>query len=247
MGEIKKETSVPKQEELNKPGEPQKPKEPAEPKPAEPIKPVEPVEDPEKKGEIDYKAKLEEAEKEIEAGKERIEKAESSAQHHRETAEELRKKEPKEEPVTRKDLEAIETRAIRQAAQASVEAEARRIARNPDEAALIIFHYEHSVVPTGSVLKDVARARLIANEGRIEQEAEEIQRTLNSKDNRSPALPSSGKVDTQESAPVLDDDTKKLIVMNKMTWNAKEKVFKNERGVTYNPETDTVFDPRRKK
>ncbi len=192
-----------------------------------------------KEGEIDYKVKLEEEEVA------RV-KAESSAQFHREEAAKLRKEKGEEEPpITRKDLEESEARATRQAFRASVEAEARRIARSPDEAAWIIFHYEHSVMPTGDVLKDVTRARLIANEGRVEKEIEELQSALNSKGNLSTTLPSGERVETQPSAPALSDDVKKLIAMNKMTWNAKEGVFKNERGVTYNPETDEVHDPGR--
>ncbi len=231
-----KETSAPKQEELNK--ETKEETEETKETEKETKETTEETKESEK-GEIDYKAKLEEEEV---ARK----KAESSAQFHREEAAKLRKEKGEEEPpITRKDLEEVEARTTRQAFRASVEAEARRIARNPDEAALIIFHYEHSVMPTGDVLKDVTRARLIANEGRVEKEIEELQATLNSKGNLSTALPSSGKVDTQPSAPALSDDVKKLIAMNNMTWNTKEGVFKNERGVTYNVETDEVFDPGR--
>ena len=203
-----------------------------------------PAQEPESQEEekIDYK-------KELEQERKLREKAESSAQYHKEKAKELRdskEEEPSEEdtPLTKKDLDTLEANLTRKTFQNQVRSEASRIATNEDEAELIIFHYENSVVPTGDIVKDVTRARLIANEARIERNTEELTAALESKNSRSFGGSSGGrKLADPTKEPPLDADTKQLVDMNKMKWDPKMGHWANERGVTMDVEGN-VTDPR---
>lgn len=190
-----------------------------------------------KDSEIDYEA-------ELESEKKRREKAESSSQYHREEAEKLRKE--KEGFATKEELKELEANLTRKTFISQVEAEVKRIARTPKEAELILYHYNHSLTPTGDVATDVRRALLLANEKRIGAENEELWATLQSKENRSPGVSGGKRMEDEAKEPQLDADTRQLIRLNKMTWDSKLKKFKNEKGVTYDPKTDEVKDPRRK-
>ena len=198
--------------------------------------------------ETDYKAQLEEELKVRE-------KAESSAQYHREQAEKLRKenqllkdevKTDEDKPVTKRDLQEIEANLTRKTLRAQVEAEVKEIARNPDEAKLILYHYEHSIVPLGDVAKDISRARLIANEQRVLRENDELRAMLRSKETRGKASGGGGqKPSIAPKEPSLDAGTKTLVQRNKMTWDSKRGLYANDKGVTFDPKTGKVHDPHR--
>ena len=181
---------------------------------------------------------------ELEKEKKLREKAESSAQYHREEAEKLRKE--KGDFVTKNDLKELESNLTRKTFRSQVEAEVKRIARTPKEAELILYHYDHSLTPTGDVATDVRRALLLANEKRLGAENEELRAALQSKENRSPGVSGGRRMEDEAKEPQLDPDTRNLIRLNKMTWDSKSKKFKNERGATYDPKTGEVADPRRK-
>lgn len=183
--------------------------------------------------------------KELDEEKKRREKAESSAQYHREEAEKLRKE--RENFATKDELKNVEANLLRKTSRAQVEEEVRRIARNPKEAELILYHYDHSLVPTGSIATDVSRAHILANEKRLKAENEELEEALKSKEKRTPGVRGGTRMEDEAKEPELDPDTKSLVKMNKMTWDAKLKKFKNERGVTYDPKTGVTQDPRRPK
>lgn len=185
---------------------------------------------PESEEEVDYKAKYEEEQR-------LRKKAESRVQFLKE-----KKVDGDEKPITKKDLEELEANLTRRHLRAQVESRARELSENEDEAKLILHHYEHSIVPTGDVKKDVARARLLANEAKFEREHEELFRAAESKRNRESGF-SSGKPEGTAKEPELDSETRKLVGMNKMSWDPKEKLFKNARGVTFDPKTGQVKDP----
>ena len=196
----------------------------------------------------DYGAQLEEERKVRE-------KAESSAQYHREQAEKLRKENQRlkgegetdeDKPVTKRDLQEIEANLTRKTLRAQVEAEVKKIARSSDEANLILYHYEHSIVPLGDVAKDISRARLIANEQRVLRENDELRATLRSKETRGKGGGGGGqRPDVASKEPSLDADTKTLVQRNKMTWDAKRGLYANDKGVTFDPKTGKVHDPHR--
>lgn len=180
--------------------------------------------------EIDYEAETDKDK--------RLRKAESSAQYHREKNKEL-----KENFVTKDELKEFEANITRKTFRSQIESEVERVARNPKEAKAILYHYDNSLVPTGDVQKDILRARLLANESRIEKENEELLAANQSKENRSKNISSGKRMEDESKEPSLDADTKNLIRMNKMTWDSKLKMFRNEnkrRTITYNPATDEV-------
>ncbi len=175
---------------------------------------------------------------ELEKERKLRQKAESAAQRHREEAEKLRK-----ESASKEDLKELEAKMTRTVQRQQVLGEIQKVARTPKEAEDILKHYEQSLVPTGDVVKDVARAKLLASEdGGEEEEAEAAEA---SKERRGKEI-SGGKHVDDSQEPSLDAETRQLISMNRMTWDAKSKTFKNERGVSYNPKTGEVTDPRRK-
>lgn len=170
------------------------------------------------------------------------EKAESSLQYHKEKLKE--KKVDPDAPVTQKDLEELKVNLVKSSTRKQIEAEASRIARDEEERKQILEHYDNSIVPTGDPAVDLNRAFLLANEDKIRAENEELVASLESRESRSPAI-SSGKPPVSSKEPQLDPETKKLVDMNKMKWDAKKGLFVNERGVTYDPRTGNVKDPRR--
>ena len=188
-------------------------------------------EETEEKEEVDYKEKFEEEEK-------LRKKAESSAQYHKEQLK------SQDEPVTKKDLEEVEANLTRKAQKAQAELEAGKLARNDDERKLILLHYEKSIVPTGDIVKDIRRSWLMANESKIEAENEELRIALESRETRSTGV-SGGKPPANSKEPQVTPELKKLLSMNKMQWDSKDRVFKNKRGATYDLETDTLTDPPR--
>lgn len=198
----------------------------------------------EKRAEKEAKEREEDYEAYLEAEKKRREKAESSAQYHRQEAERLRKE--REGFVTKEDLKELEASLTRATQRSQVNAEIKRIASTPKEAELILYHYEHSLVPTGDIITDVQRAHLLANERRLKTENEELQAALQSKENRGQGVRGGARMEDETKEPQLDADTKNLIRLNRMAWDSKLKKFKNERGVTFDPKTGIVTDPRRK-
>lgn len=186
---------------------------------------------PESEEEVDYRVKFEESER-------LRKKAEARVQFLKE------KKGDEDVPVTKKDLEELEANLTRRHLRAQVESRIKEVAENEDEAKLILLHYESSLVPTGDIKKDVSRARLLANEAKLEREHDELLRAAESKRNRGDGF-SGGKPEFGTKEPELDSETKKLVRMNKMTWDPKERLYKNERGVNYDPKTGVVKDPKR--
>lgn len=192
----------------------------------------------EKRAEKEARERGEDYEADLEVERKRREQAESSAQYHRIQAEKLRKE--KEGFATKEELKELEANITRKTFRSQVEAEIKRIARTPKEAELIRYHYEHSIVPIGDVATDVSRAHLLANEKKLKAEAEELQATLQSKENRGQGVRSGARIEDESKEPQLDADTQNLIRLNKMTWDSKLKKFINEnkrRVVTYDPKT----------
>lgn len=195
---------------------------------------------------IDYKAETEKDKK--------LRLAQGSAQYHREENKRLREEnarlkdkpeeeeDPDDKPITKKDLADLQAQNMRTIQRSQVESEISRIARNDDEAEAIRYHYEQSVVPSGDVIKDIRRARLIANETRIERENEELRLAAERKGNQ--PSPSGKKPPESHKEPTLDGEIRMLIAKNKMSWDAKAGLFKNARGVTFDPKTGDVKDPR---
>lgn len=201
-------------------------------------------------GELDKEpeGKPEGEEEDIEAVKAKLEeerrlrvKAESALQYRKEKEKE---REKGDEPVTKKDLLDLEANLTRKTLRAQVESEIKRVAENEDEAKLILNHYDATLVPTGDIAKDVRRAKLLANEAKAEREQEELEKARESKENRGRSF-SGGRPEFESKEPELDPETRKLVAMNKMQWDSKEKIFKNTRGVSYDPKTGRVTEPKR--
>lgn len=165
-----------------------------------PVVPPAPVEP--KKDEIDYAAELEKA-------KEQLKKAEYTIVKLKDKKEEKPEDddEPPAPPVV--DIEKIKEEAKNEAKAEidkfkldivtdTVEDVISKATTNPKEAELIRHHYQHSIVRSGysraDIAKDIARAKLIANEARLAAERAELIKAAGSNDTKVPP-PVSGEQD----------------------------------------------------
>lgn len=85
----------------------------------------------------------------------------------------------------RAELAQTENRIKREMSLATIEEELSNVSSNPDEQALIKFHYENSIKQSGftrsAIQQDLKRARLLANEKKLAIENEELKEALKAK------------------------------------------------------------------
>ena len=149
-----------------------------------------------KTNEIDYKAELERVQKQLSQAEHNIvelKKAKKEVNTEEVvdeaintegviTAEELTKQ---IESKYRAELTETENRIKREMSLATIEEELSNVSSNPDEQALIKFHYENSIKQSGftrsAIQQDLKRARLLANEKKLAIENEELKEALKAK------------------------------------------------------------------
>jgi len=106
---------------------------------------------------------------------------------------------------------------------------ARSISSNEDEANLIIYHYKNTLSLTGDVEKDIKRAKLIANEGRIEKDIEQLRRANQSKESMGNAGGDGGQKTQEDSIP-LDKESQSFLVGQGFTRDSKRKGWVSKSG-----------------
>lgn len=138
---------------------------------------------------IDYKALLEEERKLAEAREKEL----SQAQFKIEQLKKKKKSEATQTEEEEKD-ETIDVAAlIKQEVgkfqtvllEDKVNDEIGKSSADADEAALIKYHLDHSIQKSGDLKKDIARAKLLANQPRFEKNMREISESLKSKKGKS--------------------------------------------------------------
>lgn len=65
--------------------------------------------------------------------------------------------------------------------RSSVEDTANKLARTPEEKELILYHYDHSIVPTGNISEDIENAYALANKNKVRKQLSELNQSLKSK------------------------------------------------------------------
>ena len=92
---------------------------------------------------------------------------------------------------------------------------------NDKERELVKYHYENSIKPTGftvlAIQKDVARARLIANEGKITKENSEMKIALKAKHSVGTGTGSNQDKQSFETEPNYSEADKKLMERHGLT------------------------------
>ena len=170
---------------------------------------------------IDYKAELEKSRKQLGQAEHLILQLKSKKDKEAE--------EDDEEETSTLDEKRVEEIAERKAAKMFIglsESQAKNYARsisvNEDEAELILFHYKNSISPTGDIERDIKRAKLIANEARIDKDLEQARRAALSKNLKETGGGEGGqKQPVEEGPPALSPEDQK--VLQGFTWDAKRK------------------------
>lgn len=145
---------------------------------------------------IDYKAELERVEKEL-----------SQAQH---TIVSLKKQKVQEPDIEEHD-DGTDIRTVVREELRTVQLESKidQAAASPEEAALIKFHLQHSIVRTGNDTEDVKRARALANANKYEHTINELTRVAQRP--RAAATPTTGgKKEPAKAVIELTPEERKL-------------------------------------
>ena len=194
--------------------------------------------------EIDYKAELEAAQTRLSQAEYTIEKIKKEKKETTSTSDVKVEYQP--EP-TRDDLSA-QLRAEQQAeldkfkkelTQDILAAELEALSTNPDEAALIRFHYENSIKQSGysraSIRADLESAKLLANKKRLIRENAELKEALKAKNSVGKAAGGSNQ-DQQviEDEPNLTPAEKALMQRHadKAGLSLKEYLRRNKKKLT---------------
>lgn len=182
--------------------------------------------------------------------KKRRENAESSAQYHREQAENLRKEqrgqggERKEEdfkedegekPLTAADIERIATNAATRAAQGT---ESRTIAReisgSAQEAEAILEAWKGGrVAPTGDLREDLLNVQAVLYRKRNAAMRTEVERAENHQNFQGSGMGAGQKPGGSFTEPTVSQEDRNHLTAIGATWNAKEGVWKAPTGETF--------------
>lgn len=132
---------------------------------------------------IDFKAELEKAKRQLEQSKHALKDlAYQNRELKRKKGEEKEADEdddaPNLEEIIEKKSSEMEQRIRKEVSKSTARLYARSLARNPDEAELILYHYENSIRLTGNIEDDIENARLLANRKRFSADIEERDRAL---------------------------------------------------------------------
>jgi len=160
--------------------------------------------------EVDYKAELEKAKKQISQAEYTIQEEKRRRREAERLAEETVEPKP--------DVEEDRLRQIIREEQSAIlskvrEGDAKRIARsmssNDVEYELILHHYENSIRPTGDIESDIRRAKLLANEARYASDIEEARRSALSASMKGKGTGSGQKLQDKKT-PNLTTEERKL-------------------------------------
>jgi len=92
--------------------------------------------------------------------------------------------------LSREEVEEILEKKVRESERrilaGQVQTIAARMAKTDSERELILFHYEHSIIPSGNIEEDLDKARALANRKRTANEETEKKRISDSKDTTTP-------------------------------------------------------------
>lgn len=131
---------------------------------------------------------------------------------------------------------------------------ANNLAGSPDEANLILYHYNNTINPSGELEKDMRRAKLLANEGRVDKRISEIMRSVNSKNNRGTSDGSGQKIPPKEEEPELSEEDRKIRekMGSGVRWDPKIKTYVRwdkvqNKWIGPNGEQGTLPDPKVRK
>lgn len=185
---------------------------------------------------VDYKEELEALQARLEGKEKQLEQAEF-------TIEKIKKdrKGSSQDDIQKlieqeiaKRFDSVEKTAL----QSSAEQLAQSVARNDDEAKLILFHYKNSIISSGDLRSDIENAQILANRKRIQGELEELKRSMSA-----PKAKSAGGSGTKKSSvevPKLSPKEASFIQSAGMKWNPKNNRYEGTRvALEYNHDTQS--------
>lgn len=161
----------------------------------------------------------------------------------KEDVEDIEEDEPKEDikEIIRSEISTLRNDLLKETRQDRVKSIVSSISSNQDEQALILHHYQTSIIPTGDLEVDLRKAKAIANASKYEAELAEKNRALQANANKggndsgagNPAnseLPAP-KLTNKERQFIGNDLGKGVVVKDgKLISTAKEKFLK-KRGI----------------
>lgn len=160
---------------------------------------------------IDYKAELEKATKRLEYA----DKAVETERARRLKAEaELGERNDENQVVDEERIRAIAAEeATRKLGKSEALALIAGRSRTPEERELILFHYDHSIIPTGNVVEDVDSAWALANKKRLQSDIEEARRSVASEASKGSGS-GSGQPTRAETTATLTPEEEKLLLIH---------------------------------
>ena len=103
---------------------------------------------------------------------------------------------------------------------------AENLAQTKEEADLIMWHFDHSISPTGDLKEDMENAQVIANKKRIKQQLEEVKRAQEAGELVGTAGAGVGqKLPDQVKPPVYDAATQERIAKSNLKFDPKTKKY----------------------
>lgn len=176
----------------------------------------------EESNDVDYKAELEALLADNQKKGEQLGKAEHKIQELKQEAKTGRGPSAAEieqmvaDAVT-KQMGGVEKTALKTAAQQM----AASMTQNPDEAALILHHYENTIAPTGDLSRDINNAYILANSKRFAAELSEAKRKFQSPKPEKGGGTGHRKANETTTAPKLSAREASFVRSAGMKWNAK--------------------------
>lgn len=119
-------------------------------------------------------------------------------------------------------LEANNQKLLREINKKSNEDKVRSMARNEDEAELVIWLLNNEEVrPSGDINRDIRRAFLIANEDRYSKEMDEVKRSIQVKELTTKGTGAGQKPVVNSQAPKLSEKDMKMVRSYGLIWDSK--------------------------
>lgn len=112
--------------------------------------------------------------------------------------------------LSREEAEALVKEGVREAVKSfqrsSIEDRAEQLASSPEEKELILYHYDHSIVPTGNIREDLENAYALANKNKTNARISELQRAVKSKKTRQGASDAGQQVKPKQGPKITSED-----------------------------------------
>lgn len=194
-----------------------------------------------------YKQELARVEAEKQAETEARIKAENAIiKNKREAKREIEEEEeePKEDiaEIVKSQLSSFKNEILKETRQERMITLIKSISSSPDEQALILHHYQTSIIPSGDLEADMRKAKAIVNAPKYEAEIAEKNRALNASANKGGNDSGAGNpANDEKPAPKLTTKERQFIGNNlgkgvvvkdgKLVSSAKENFYK-KRGLT---------------